>query len=45
MQNYIEQINERYESHRWGSNADRKYRKSAVNKAIQKVAANARDYL
>lgn len=41
----IEDINQHYETHRWGSNADRKYRKSAINKAIQKVAANARDYL
>lgn len=41
----IEDINQHYESHRWGSDADRKYRKRAVNKAIQKVAANARDYL
>lgn len=41
----IEDINQHYETHRWGSDADRKYRKRAVNKAIQKVAANARDYL
>ena len=37
---HIEQINEHFESHVWGSNTDRKYRKSAINKAIAKVCAN-----
>lgn len=41
----IEHINNHYENHRWGSDADRKYRKSAINKAIAKVAANAKDFL
>jgi hypothetical protein len=41
----IEQINDYYETHIWGSNADRKYRKSAVNKAIAKVAAKPLDYV
>ena len=40
----IEQINDHYESHEWGSNADRKYRKSAINKAIAKVAGNPLAY-
>ncbi len=36
----IEEINQHYENHRWGSDADRKYRKAAINKAARKVAAN-----
>ena len=36
----IERINNHFEVHTWGSNADRKYRKAAVNKAILKVAMN-----
>ena len=40
----IEEINEHYETHRWGSNADRAYRKRAVNKAILKVASNPLKY-
>lgn len=38
--NDIERINEHYETHRWGSDADRRYRKAAVNKAVRRVAAN-----
>lgn len=41
----IERINNHYENHRWGSDADRKYRKSAIKKAIAKIAANAKDFL
>lgn len=41
----IEDINNHYESHKWGSGADRKYRKAAVNNAIQKVAANPLQYI
>lgn len=41
----IEQINEHYETHRWGSDADRRYRKRAVNKAIEHIAKNAAAYL
>lgn len=41
----VEDINERYESHKWGSNADRAYRKRAVNRAVAHVAANAAAYL
>lgn len=41
----VEQINDHYESHRWGSDADRRYRKSAVRRAIAAVAANPRAYL
>ena len=41
----VEDINEHYESHRWGSAADRAYRKRAINRAVQHVAANAAAYL
>ena len=41
----IERINNRYESHKWGSDADRRYRKAAVNRAIKAVAANPAAYL
>ena len=40
----IEDINEHYENHRWGSNTDRAYKKRAVNKAIMKVAENPLKY-
>lgn len=36
----IERINNHYEDHVWGSNADRRYRNAAVNRAVAKVAAN-----
>ena len=42
---HIEQINNHYESHRWGSDTDRRYRKAAVNRAIARVAADPRAYL
>lgn len=41
----IEDINNHYETHRWGSDTDRRYRKSAIAKAVAKVAANPRDYI
>ena len=41
----IEDINGHYESHRWGSNADRAYRKRAVNKAVAYVASHAREFI
>lgn len=41
----IEDINNHYETHRWGSDADRRYRKSAVAKAVAKVAATPQDYI
>ena len=41
----IEEINDHYENHKWGSDADRRYRKSAVNKAILRVAANASKFV
>lgn len=41
----IEKINEHFENHRWGSDADRRYRNTAVNKAIRKVAANPLMYI
>jgi 3-oxoacyl-(acyl-carrier-protein) synthase len=40
----IEYINQHYEVHRWGSNADRKYRKSAIEKAVKKIAENPLKY-
>jgi hypothetical protein len=42
---HIEQINGHCESHRWGSDTDRRYRKAAVNRAIKAVAANPAAYL
>lgn len=41
----VEQINNHFESHRWGSDTDRRYRKAAVNRAIKAVAANPAAYL
>ena len=41
----IEQINDHYENHTWGSNTDRKYRKSAIKKAIHKVASCPLNYI
>ena len=41
----IEMINQHYETHTWGSNTDRKYRKAALNKAVLKVAKNPLDYI
>lgn len=40
----VERINDHYESHKWGSNTDRAYRKAAIKKAIAKVAADPRAY-
>ena len=40
-----ERINDHFEAHRWGSDADRRYRKAAVNRAIRAVAANPAAYL
>ena len=40
----IESINDHYETHRWGSNADHNYRNRAVKAAIHKVAANPLNY-
>lgn len=42
---HVERINNHYESHRWGSDTDRRYRKAAVNRAIKAVAADPRAYL
>lgn len=41
----IEQINNHYESHNWGSDTDRRYRKLAINKAVARVAARPFDYI
>ena len=40
----IEQINNHFEDHVWGSNADRAYRKRAVKKAVAIVAQNPLKY-
>ena len=40
----IESINNQFKNHRWGSNADRAYRKRAINKAIKAVCANPLQY-
>ena len=40
----VERINNHYESHRWGSNTDRAYRKAAIRKAVAKVAKAPRAY-
>lgn len=42
---HIERINNHFENHRWGSDADRRYRKAAVNRAVKAVAADPRAYL
>lgn len=42
---HIERINGHCESHCWGSDTDRRYRKAAVNRAIKAVAANPAAYL
>jgi len=41
----IEQINNHYEVHNWGSNTDRRYRKTAVNKAVARVSKNPLEYI
>lgn len=41
----IEEINNHYETHNWGSNTDRKYRKAAINRAVSKVAAHPLEYI
>lgn len=41
----IESINNHRENHRKGSNADRKYKKAAINKAVKIIAANAINYI
>jgi hypothetical protein len=40
----VECINDHYENHKWGSNADRAYKKRAVKQAMRKVAANPEQY-
>ena len=40
----VESINDHYETHRWGSNADHNYRNKAVRAAIHKVAASPLNY-
>ena len=41
----VERINEHCVEHRGGSDADRRYRNRAVRQAVQKVAANAAQYI
>lgn len=41
----VECINQHFENHRWGSDADRKYRARSVRRAVEKVAAHAVEYL
>ena len=41
----IERINNHYENHIWGTEADRKYRKQAINKAVNYVAANVLEFI
>ena len=41
---HIERINNHNEQHRWGSDADRRYRKAAVTKAVRRVAADPLKY-
>ena len=40
----IESINDHYETHRWGSNADHNYRNRAVRAAIRKVSSDPLKY-
>lgn len=42
---HIERINDHYETHRWGSDTDKRYRKAAVNRAVASVAANPGAYI
>lgn len=41
----IEDINGHHESHRWGSNADRKYRARAINQAVNFIASHALEFI
>lgn len=41
----IERLNGTFKNYRWGSDADRKYRKSSINKAIKTFATNTLNYI
>lgn len=41
----IESLNNVFRKHKWGSDADRKYRKSAINKALNSFSKNALNYI
>lgn len=41
----IERLNNVFKKYRWGSDADRKYRKQAINKAINLFASNTLNYI
>lgn len=41
----IERLNNVFKNYRWGSDADRKYRKSSVNKAIRIFASNTLNHI
>ena len=41
----IERLNNVFKTYRWGSDADRKYRKSSINKAIRTFATNTLNHI
>lgn len=41
----IEKLNGVFKSFKWGSDSDRKYRKTAINKAIKTFASNTLQYI
>lgn len=41
----IERLNNTFKNLKWGSDADRKYRKSSINKAIKTFASNTLNYI
>lgn len=41
----IERLNNVFKTYKWGSDADRKYRKSSINKAIRIFATNTLNYI
>lgn len=43
--NDIESLNNVYKNYKWGSNADRTYRKNAIKKAINNFGSNPYKYL
>ena len=41
----IERLNNVFKTYRWGSDTDRKYRKSSIKKAIDKFSRNTLQYI
>lgn len=41
----IERLTNTFKNYRWGSDADRKYRKSLINKAVKLFATNTLEYI